>query len=56
MAAADFRLPAPDGVEDQRMVATAPKLGGYAVDLALQDNAMRGRWTLQIFTDPKGKP
>ncbi|OLP56240.1 hypothetical protein BJF92_20295 [Rhizobium rhizosphaerae] len=46
----------PDGVEDQRMVATAPKLGGYAVDLALQDNAMRGRWTLQIFTDPKGKP
>ncbi|OLP60449.1 hypothetical protein BJF93_14390 [Xaviernesmea oryzae] len=46
----------PDGVEDRRIIAPAPALGGYAVDLALQDNAMRGRWTMQIFTDPKGKP
>ena len=44
----------PDGVEDRRMVANGAPLGGYAVDLPLQTNAMRGTWSMQVFTDPKG--
>lgn len=43
----------PDGVEDRRMVVSDPSLGGYGVDYALQDNAMRGAWTLRVHTDPK---
>jgi Large extracellular alpha-helical protein len=43
----------PDGVEDRRMVSNGA-LGGYALDLPLQQTAMRGTWTMQIFTDPKG--
>ena len=42
----------PDGVEDRRMVAEAT-LGGYAIDLPLQENSMRGTWTMQVYTDPK---
>ncbi|WP_117194704.1 alpha-2-macroglobulin family protein [Rhizobium terrae] len=43
----------PDGVEDRRVVNNG-SLGGYALDLPLQQTAMRGTWTMQIFTDPKG--
>ncbi|AYD02952.1 alpha-2-macroglobulin family protein [Neorhizobium sp. NCHU2750] len=43
----------PDGVEDRRMVESG-NLGGYTLDLALQDTSMRGTWTMQVFTDPKG--
>lgn len=43
----------PDGVEDRRMVNNG-SLGGYALDLPLLETAMRGTWTMQIFTDPKG--
>ncbi|WP_242220133.1 alpha-2-macroglobulin family protein [Shinella zoogloeoides] len=43
----------PDGVEDRRMVAEAT-LGGYAIDLLLMENSMRGTWTMQVYTDPKG--
>ena len=43
----------PDGVEEQRMVENGA-LGGYALQLPLLDTAMRGTWTLQVFTDPKG--
>lgn len=43
----------PDGVEDRRMVKSGA-LGGYTLDLALQDTSMRGTWTMQVFTDPKG--
>jgi uncharacterized protein YfaS (alpha-2-macroglobulin family) len=46
----------PDGVEDRRIVSTDSRLGGHAVDLPLQTNAMRGTWTMQVLTDPKGKP
>ncbi|MFN7024318.1 MAG: MG2 domain-containing protein, partial [Pseudorhizobium sp.] len=42
----------PDGVEDRRMVKTG-EIGGYTLDLSLQDTAMRGTWTMQVFTDPK---
>jgi alpha-2-macroglobulin len=45
----------PDGVEDRRMTDTG-KLGGYALDLPVQETAMRGTWTMQVFTDPKGSP
>ena len=45
----------PDGVEDRRVVDSGA-LGGYALDLPLQQTAMRGTWTMQVFTDPKGSP
>lgn len=44
----------PDGVEDRRIVTDGGKLGGYTVDLPLQQTAMRGSWTMNIYTDPKG--
>ncbi|ASY59986.1 alpha-2-macroglobulin family protein [Sinorhizobium sp. CCBAU 05631] len=44
----------PDGVEDRRIVSNGGKLGGHTLDLPIQENAMRGTWTMQIFTDPKG--
>ncbi|ACP22730.1 putative inner membrane lipoprotein (plasmid) [Sinorhizobium fredii NGR234] len=44
----------PDGVEDRRMVSNGGKLGGHTLDLPVLENAMRGTWTMQIFTDPKG--
>ncbi|KAB1088584.1 hypothetical protein F4V91_20495 [Neorhizobium galegae] len=43
----------PDGVEDRRIVNNG-SLGGYALDLPLLATSMRGTWTMQIFTDPKG--
>ncbi|MDB5550044.1 MAG: inner rane lipoprotein [Rhizobium sp.] len=43
----------PDGVEDRRIVSSGGQLGGYSVDLALQDSSMRGSWVMQVFTDPK---
>ncbi len=48
-----FVFTRPDGVEYRRMVETDSKLGGYAVDLPLLASAMRGTWTMQIYTDPK---
>ncbi|HUH49778.1 MAG TPA: MG2 domain-containing protein, partial [Mycoplana sp.] len=48
-----FVFTRPDGVEDRRIVSSNSKLGGYAVDFAVQPNAMRGSWTMQIYTDPK---
>ncbi|MEK1930786.1 MAG: alpha-2-macroglobulin, partial [Pararhizobium sp.] len=44
----------PDGVEDRRVVNDGGQAGGYTLDLALQPNAMRGTWTVQVYTDPKG--
>ncbi len=49
-----FVFTRPDGVEDRRMVSEGGRLGGHMLDLRLQPNAMRGTWTMQIFTDPKG--
>jgi uncharacterized protein YfaS (alpha-2-macroglobulin family) len=46
----------PDGVEDRRIVSQTSNLGGYNIDFAVQDNAMRGTWTMNIHTDPKGSP
>ena len=48
-----FIFSRPDGVEDRRVVARGEALGGYALDLPLQPNAMRGTWTLAIHADPK---
>ncbi|WP_275785954.1 alpha-2-macroglobulin family protein [Pararhizobium gei] len=44
----------PDGVEDRRVVNNGGQAGGYTLDFDLQPNAMRGTWTVQIYTDPKG--
>ena len=49
-----FIFTRPDGVEDRRVVTDGGKLGGYNVDLALQQTAMRGTWTMNIYADPKG--
>ncbi|MDP9631611.1 UNVERIFIED_ORG: uncharacterized protein YfaS (alpha-2-macroglobulin family) [Ensifer adhaerens] len=46
----------PDGVEYRRMISDGGKLGGHTLDLDVQENAMRGTWTMQIFTDPKASP
>ena len=48
-----FVFSRPDGVEDRRIVNNGA-LGGYTLDLPLQPNAMRGTWTMQVYTDPKG--
>lgn len=48
-----FVFTRPDGVEDRRNISNDSKLGGYVVDYAIQPNAMRGSWTMQIYTDPK---
>lgn len=48
-----FIFSRPDGVEDRRIVARGEALGGYAVDLALQPNAMRGTWQMRVHADPK---
>lgn len=48
-----FIFSRPDGVENRRFVSDGKALGGHAVDLPLQESAMRGTWTLRIHTDPK---
>jgi uncharacterized protein YfaS (alpha-2-macroglobulin family) len=48
-----FIFSRPDGVEFRRMAVTSETLGGYAVDLPLLANSMRGTWTVAIHTDPK---
>ncbi len=48
-----FVFKRPDGVEDRRLVGQGEALGGYAVQLPLTDNAKRGTWQVQVFTDPK---
>lgn len=49
-----FIFSRPDGVEDRRIVSQTSNLGGYSIDFATQENAMRGTWTMNIYTDPKG--
>lgn len=46
----------PDGVEDRRVVKQNSDLGGYVIDLPIPENAMRGTWTMNVHTDPKGSP
>ncbi|MBB3134682.1 hypothetical protein FHS26_002414 [Rhizobium pisi] len=48
-----FIFSRPDGVEDRRIVSQTSNLGGYTVDFPTQENAMRGTWTMNIYTDPK---
>jgi uncharacterized protein YfaS (alpha-2-macroglobulin family) len=43
----------PDGVEDRRTIDSGAALGGYAVELPLQANAMRGTWTMRVHADPQ---
>ncbi|MBL0372521.1 alpha-2-macroglobulin family protein [Rhizobium sp. KVB221] len=43
----------PDGVEDRRIVTDGGNLGGHTLDLPLQQSAMRGSWTMRVYTDPK---
>ena len=48
-----FVFSRPDGVEDRHIVSDGKDAGGHAVDLALAENAMRGTWSVNIYTDPK---
>ena len=48
-----FIFSRPDGVEDRRMVSDGAAAGGHAVDLGLSSAAMRGTWSVSIYTDPK---
>lgn len=43
----------PDGTEDRRFMINSSSAGGYAAELALMPNAMRGTWTVSLYTDPK---
>jgi len=51
-----FIFTRPDGVEARRVVSDGNDAGGRAVDLPLEPNAMRGTWTVSIYTDPKQSP
>ncbi len=44
----------PDGVEFLRKTLRDGGLGGYSEDVALEADAMRGSWTVQLYADPKG--
>lgn len=46
----------PDGMEDRRIINKGEDLGGYSVQLPLTNNAKRGTWQLQVYTDPKKNP
>ncbi len=48
-----FQFTRPDGVEERRLVSDGAALGGYAVELPLAGNAMRGTWQVSVLTDPK---
>ncbi len=48
-----FIFSRPDGVEDRRTVSDGAEAGGHTVDLALSPDAMRGTWTVSVYTDPK---
>jgi len=48
-----FIFSRPDGVEDRRLVSDGAASGGHSVDLGLSTAAMRGTWTVSIYTDPK---
>ncbi|MBN9033639.1 MAG: alpha-2-macroglobulin family protein [Rhizobiales bacterium] len=50
-----FIVSRPDGVEDRRIVENTGTLGGYAFDIAMLPNAMRGTWTMRAYTDPKAQ-
>ena len=43
----------PDGVEARRVVSKSGSIGGHVVPYQLSDNAMRGTWSLSVYTDPK---
>ncbi|MCO5065352.1 MAG: alpha-2-macroglobulin family protein [Rhizobiaceae bacterium] len=47
-----FIFSRPDGVEERRMVSDGANAGGHTIDFPLSANAMRGTWTMSIYTDP----
>lgn len=51
-----FIFTRPDGVENRRIVSDGASAGAHAVDLSLEPNAMRGTWSVSIYTDPKQAP
>jgi len=48
-----FVFSRPDGVEERRVVSDGEAAGGHAVTLPLSPNALRGTWSVNIYTDPK---
>ncbi|RFC68261.1 MULTISPECIES: alpha-2-macroglobulin family protein [Mesorhizobium] len=48
-----FIFTRPDGVEDRRIVSDGANAGGHNVEFPLTASAMRGTWTMNIYTDPK---
>lgn len=51
-----FIFSRPDGVEERRIIVDNPSKGGYALELPLSTNAMRGTWSVAAYTDPKLAP
>lgn len=48
-----FIFTRPDGVEERRIVSDGAAAGGHGVTLPLSPNALRGTWSVGIYTDPK---
>ncbi len=46
----------PDGAEAARAVLSDRGKGGYLYSMILDGDAMRGSWTLELYSDPKGAP
>ncbi|MGE0716158.1 MAG: MG2 domain-containing protein [Alphaproteobacteria bacterium] len=51
-----LRVLRPDGVETQKSVLQSAALGGYHMPIAFADRARTGKWTVEAYVDPKGKP
>ncbi|WP_374446787.1 alpha-2-macroglobulin [Stella sp.] len=46
----------PDGVEVVKTTLTSTAGGGYHLPVPIADRARTGKWSVQAFVDPKGKP
>ena len=51
-----FVVRRPDGVEHRREQARDKGLGGHRLEVPMLDDAMRGTWTADVYTDPKAEP
>lgn len=50
-----FRVARPDGVEVVKTTLQSTATGGYYLAVPIADRARTGKWSVQVFVDPKGK-
>ncbi|BBK35418.1 alpha-2-macroglobulin [Allostella sp. ATCC 35155] len=51
-----LRVARPDGVEVLKTTLQSAAGGGYHLPIPIADRARTGKWSVQAFVDPKGKP